>query len=154
MQLEITHPAFKTQRLAVQTAGWVAGPNLLVNGSPATKRKGRYTVVSDSGANIEVKLKYNYFDPVPKVQIGEEVHEVLPPLRWYEYAWIGIPIVLLAGGAIGGFVGALGVLANGRIFRGDYGSGAKFAFSALVTVGAFVAYVVLAALFRLLFKGP
>ena len=122
MRLEITHPAFRTQRLAVETAGWFTGPKLLVNGSVAEKRKGRYTVASDSGT---------------------------------EYTWIGIPVLLVfMGGAIGGFVGALGAVASGRVFRGSYSTAAKYGLSALIALGALVAFVVLATLFQLLVGSP
>jgi hypothetical protein len=147
MRLEITHPAFRTQRLAVETAGWFTGPELLVNGSVAEKRKGRYTVASDSGTETAVELKYNFFDPVPKAKIGGESIELAPPLKWYEYAWIGIPVLLIfMGGAIGGFVGALGAVASGRVFRGSYSTAAKYGLSALIALGALVAFVVLATL--------
>ena len=151
MRIEITHPAFRTQRLAVETAGWLSGPQLLLNGSAVKKNKGRFTVVSDSGQETSVELKYNLLDPVPKVKVADETLEVAPSFQWYEYAWIGVPVLLIAiGGAIGGFVGALGALANGRVFRGTRSTGAKYAIAGLVTLGAVVAYVVLATVFHLL----
>src|SRR5712691_1327920 len=117
MQLEVAHPAFKMQRLAVETAGWFRGPRLLINGALAEKRKGRYSVTSDSGVPTSIELKYNYLDPIPKVKIGDELVELARSLTWYEYLWIGIPIILIfTGGAIGGFVGALAVYTSARVF--------------------------------------
>jgi hypothetical protein len=151
MRIEITHPAFRTQRLAVETAGWLSGPRLLLNGSPVKKQKGRFSVESDVGQETSVELKYNLLDPIPKVKVADETLELAPSFQWYEYAWIGIPVFLVAiGGAIGGFVGALGAVANGRVFRGTYSTGAKYAIAGLVTLGAVVAYVVLATVFQLL----
>jgi hypothetical protein len=150
MRLDIEHPEFKTKRLAVETAGWFSGSKLLVNGAIAEKRKGRFTVPSDSGAEVSIELKYNLLDPIPKVKIGDETLELAPPLQWYEYAWIGIPILLVfVGGAIGGLVGAMGARANGRVFRGNHGAPAKYGISALITIGVPVAYIVLATLFRM-----
>jgi hypothetical protein len=155
MRLELTHPAFKTRRLAIETAGWFTGPKLVVNGSVAEKRKGTYLVASDTGTEIPIKLKYNFVDPIPKVTVGGESIELAPPLKWYEYAWAGIPVLLIfVGGAIGGFVGALGACASGRIFRGNHSAIAKYGISAVITVGALIAYVVLAAIFQLLVGTP
>lgn len=43
MQLAIQHPAFKEQRLVVETAHWFRGPRLLLNGTVVPKKNGRYT---------------------------------------------------------------------------------------------------------------
>src|SRR5258706_2827020 len=155
MRVDVTHPSFQPQRLAIETAGWFSAPKLLVNGSATIKQKGRFSVKSDSGQETEIQLKYNLLDPVPKIKIAGETLEVVPSLHWYEYAWIGIPVLLIfSGGAIGGFVGALGAVASGRVFRGDYSTPAKYGLSALITVGAVVAFVVLATAFQLLVGAP
>ena len=151
MNIEVAHPQFRNQKLAVRTAGWLAGPKLLVNGAAAKKHKGRFSVRSDTGQDATIELKYNYLDPIPKIKIDGNPIEIAPPLHWYEYACIGIPLLLVfVGGAIGGFVGALGALASGRVFRGDYSAAAKYGLSALIALGAFIAFVVLATAFRLL----
>ena len=155
MQLEVQHPAFKAQRLTVETAGAFHGPRLLLNGAVIKKQKGRYTVTSDSGAETTIQLKYNYLDPIPKIKIGTEVVELASALKWYEYVWIGIPIVLVfSGGAIGGLVGALGANASGQVFRSDRSPLAKYCFSALITLGALVAFVFLVTVFRQIMGTP
>ncbi|TCV85428.1 hypothetical protein [Sulfurirhabdus autotrophica] len=145
MQLfEVQHSEFREQRLTVEAAGWFRGPRLLLNGNIVPRQKGCYKVKSDSGAETTLRLKYNYLDPIPKIKIGEEVIELASSLKWYEYVWMNIPIVLMfIGGAIGGLVGALGANASGKIFRSDRGAVAKYGFSALITLGAFIAYVIL-----------
>lgn len=156
MQLEIQHPAFRAQRLAVETAGWLRGPQLLLNGAVIKKMQGRYTVTSDAGAETAIQLKYNYLDPIPKVKMGEEVIELASPFKWYEYAWMGgIPIVLLvSGGAIGGLCGGVAATACGRIFRNDYSPLAKYGLSALVMLGTVIAFIILATVFWLLVGVP
>jgi hypothetical protein len=155
MQIEVQHPSFKTQRLTVETASWFRGPRLLVNGAVVQKKKGRYTVTSDPGAEISIQLKYNYLDPIPKIKIGDEVVELASPLKWYEYVWIGIPIVLVfSGGVIGGLVGAVAANASGNVFRSDRSGAAKYGLSALITFGAILAFVVLATVFQLLIGAP
>jgi hypothetical protein len=155
MQIEVAHAQFRTQKLAVEPAGWFAGPKLLVNGAAAEKQKGRFTVRSDAGQDTTIELKYNFLDPIPKVKVAGDSIELAPPLHWYEYAWIGIPVLLIfVGGAIGGFVGALGAVASGRVFRSGRSAPAKYGLSALITLGAFIAYAVLATAFQLLVGTP
>lgn len=151
MQIEVQNSAFKKQRLTVLPASWFKGPQLLLNGTAAPRKWGRYKVADDSGNESVVQLKYNYLDPIPKVKIGEDVSQLATPLRWYEYAWIGAPIILIfSGGAIGGLVGALGANASGKVFRSERGALAKYGLSAVITVLAFVMFVVLATIFQLL----
>ena len=155
MQIEVTHPSFKVQRLAVETAGWFRGPRLLINGALAEKQKGHYSVSSDSGVPVSIELKYNFLDPVPKVKIGDELVELARPLTWHEYLWIGIPIILVvAGGALGAFFGVLAAYTSARIFRGGRSTSAKYGLTGLVSVAAFVAYLVLAVLIRQLIGVP
>lgn len=151
MQLEVHNPAFKAQRLTVEAAGVFHGPRLLLNGTVVKKQKGRYTVTTDSGVETTIQLKYIYLDPIPKIKIGEETFEIASSLKWYEYVWIGIPIVLMfSGGAIGGLCGGVAAYASGRLFRSDRSSLAKYGLSALITMGAVVAFVVLGTVFQLL----
>jgi hypothetical protein len=145
MQIEIKHPAFKAQRLSVETASFLTGPKLLLDGV-VVKRNGRsYLVASDTGQEVPVKVIYNFLDPIPKVKIGEETIELAKPLQWYEYVWIGIPMLLVfAGGALGGFVGVGSTVVNGRIFRSDRGPLSKYALAAATTVAGTAVFFVIA----------
>jgi hypothetical protein len=149
MQLEVQHPAFIVQRLSVETAGWLRGPQLVLNGTVVKKQNGRYTVVADSGAETSIQLRYNYLDPVPKLAIGDEIIELAKSLTWYEYVWLGIPFVLVvSGGGLGGLVGLVAAHANGRVFRSERSSPAKYGWSALVTLASFGAFVALVSLIQ------
>jgi Zn-dependent protease len=145
MRIEIKHPAFKSQRLSVETASILAGPKLLLNGV-VVKRKGRsYLVRSDTGQELAIKVMYNFLDPVPKMKIGEEMIELAKPLQWFEYAWIGVPMLLVfAGGALGGFVGAGSTVVNGRIFRSDRSAVSKYALAAVTTVAGTAVFFLVA----------
>ena len=145
MRIPINHPAFKTRHLSVEAASFLTGPKLLLDGV-LVKRKGRsYLVGSDAGQEVPVKVLYNFLDPIPKVKIGEESIELAKPLQWYEYVWIGIPMLLVfAGGALGGFVGAGSTVVNGRIFRSDRGALSKYALAAVTTVAGIAVFFVIA----------
>jgi hypothetical protein len=94
-------------------------------------------------------MRYNLVDPVPTLKIDEQTVNLLEPLQWYEYAWSGLPILLVfAGGALGGLVGGAATIANGRIFRSNRGQIAKYLFAGLITVSAVVVFFVLAIALR------
>jgi len=149
MRIEVRHPAFKRQHLSVETASVFSGPKLLLNGAVVKKVKGRYPVASDSGVEKLIQMRYNLVDPVPTLKIDGEAVNLLEPLQWYEYAWSGLPILLVfTGGALGGLVGGVATMANGRLFRSDRGSIAKYGLAGLITVAAVVVFFVLAVALR------
>jgi hypothetical protein len=95
-------------------------------------------------------MRYNLIDPVPTLKIDGEDVNLLEPLRWYEYAWSGLPILLVfAGGALGGLVGGAATMANGRLFRSERGSIAKYGLAGLITASALVVFFVLAIALRM-----
>jgi hypothetical protein len=150
MRIEVRHPAFKRQHLSVETASSVfSTPKLLLNGAAVSKEKGRYPVTSDSGALKLIQMRYNLVDPVPTLKIDEHTVNLLEPLPWYEYAWSGLPILLVfAGGALGGLVGGAATVVNGRIFRSERGQIAKYGLAGLISVAAVVVFFVLAVALR------
>lgn len=156
MRYEIQHPAFTARRLSVETTGGMfSPPRLLVDGQPATPVKGKYTVASDAGVETTIRFKAGFPDPLPRVMIGTEVVAFAPALPWHAQAWILLPFALVVvGGAIGGLCGAVAVMTNGRIFRGEQGAVAKYALSGLVTLAAAFAWLAFAIVIRLALGAP
>jgi hypothetical protein len=148
MRIGIKHPAFKSKHLSVEPASFFSGPKLLLDGVVVKKQKGGYPVASDSGQTVLIQMRYNLLDPIPTIKIGDAPVEIAKPLRWFEYAWIGLPMLLVfAGGALGGFVGGGSTVVNGRIFRSEHSTIAKYALAAVTTVaGAAVFFVVTVAI--------
>src|SRR6266571_1917844 len=108
----------------------------------------------NSGQEREIRLKTNGLDPVPKVQIGGQAIELARPLAWYEYVWMGIPIALVfVGGGLGALFGLAAVYSSARIFRSDRGTASKYGLSALISLGAALAFFVAALVVQLLI-GP
>lgn len=155
MLIEVQHPSFKTQRLAVETAGWYRGPKLLVNSVPAQKTKGSYIVRNDLEIETTIQLKYNLLDPIPKVKINEETLELASPLKWYEYACVGLPLILVfTGGALGGLIGAISANASGKVFRGDRSLFAKYSLSVLISLGGLITFIIVATIVQLFVGAP
>jgi hypothetical protein len=150
MRIRVEHPAFKKKLLSIVPASLFAGPKLLLNGVVLKRKGGSYSVAGDSGPELQILIKYNFLDPIPKVKIGEATIELAKPLHWYEYAWIGVPMLLVfSGGALGAFVGAGSAVINGRIFRSDRGAVSKYALAGVTTLVGAMVFFVLAVAFRM-----
>lgn len=82
-------------------------------------------------------------------------------LRWLEYLWAGLPLLLiLFGGAIGGFVGAVATSYNVRLFRSNASRARKYLLSGLILLMALLIAFAISSLFHAFFeprvtnKGP
>ena len=113
---------------------------MLVNNRPVDRSKEGYLVHNDKGDLMVVQLKASWFDPIPRVTVGNRVVPIAHPLAWYEYLWLGLPIFLLAGGAVGGGIGAFAMFVNARIFRGGESAGMKFMLTGVVSLTAYIVY--------------
>jgi hypothetical protein len=154
MEIRISHPGFEGQNLSVETAGFFRGARVLHNGNPVERRKGRYPVRSNRGEEVLIQLKSNFIDPIPKVIFGDETIVLARPLTWYEYVWIGLPILLVfTGGGLGALVGVAATYASARIFRSDRGALAKYGITALISVVALIAFVILAVIAQQMIGG-
>jgi len=146
MDVPITLPGMEGQNLALRLAGTFTGARLTLNGEPVTKQNGFFQLRSNAGSTLAVKFKSRLLDPIPNLVVGGQTIQIAPPLAWYQYLWMSLPIVLIfAGGAIGGFCGGLAAAISSRIFRSDRSDGAKYALTGLVSTVAFVVYFVVAA---------
>ncbi len=145
MEIPISHAGFEGKNLSVETAGFFRGARVLYNGDPVKKHKGSYPVRNNNGEEVLIQLKGNFLDPIPKVILGKETILLARPLTWYEYLWIGLPILLVfTGGGIGALVGILATYSSARIFRSDRGAFGKYAITGIISVAAFVVFVILA----------
>lgn len=145
MDIPIAVPGMEGQNLALRLAGTFSGAKLMLNGQELSKQNGVFNVRANSGSMIAVKLKGRFLDPIPNVLVGGQTIELAPPLAWYQYAWMAIPIVLVfAGGAIGGLCGGLAAGISSRVFRSERSEGMKYALTGLISLGAFAAYFVIA----------
>jgi len=155
MDLPIEHEAFAGRGLVLRTAGFFKGPRLLIDGAEAKGKRLRFSLRDNSGNQREVRLKSNGLDPVPKVEIEGRTLEIARPLAWYEYAWMGLPIVLVfAGGGLGALFGLAAVYSSARVFRGDGSVAAKYGLSAVISMAAAVAFFACAFLIQLLLGQP
>jgi hypothetical protein len=144
MDLALDDRAFLGRGLAVRTAGWFRGPRVVVDGVPVAGQKGRFLVRDNNGVDVEITLRSNYIDPIPKVTVSGHSIELARPLRWYEYTWIGLPILLaLHGGLAGAICGYVAIGMSARVFRSENNTVLKFALTGLISAGTVIAFLVL-----------
>ncbi|MEX0941055.1 MAG: hypothetical protein WD002_00750 [Pseudomonadales bacterium] len=150
MDISINHESFQSKPLSIRPAKWLS-PKLLQKGEVVAGKRGKYEVRDDHGQLCAVKLTSVFFDPIPRVTIGEEDVAIAKPLAWYEYLWMGIPIVLVfIGGALGVLCGLMAVYTSSRVFRSERGVILKYVLSALVSVGYVLLFIILVTVAQLL----
>jgi hypothetical protein len=154
MDLPVEHEAFRARRLVVRTAGFFTNPQILVDGVAATGKRLAYRVRDDAGLERSAVLKPTFLDPIPRLQIDTEAPiQLARPLRWYEWAWMALPVsLLLVGGALGGLLGVTAVLINSRIFRSDRTPASRYVLTALVSGGCVAFFVVGASAVQIAFR--
>lgn len=145
MEIPISLAGFEGKNLVLETAGFFRGPRILENGIPVERRKGRYSLRNTRGEEVVLRLKSNHFDPIPRMIVGDQTIILARPLKWYEYMWIGLPIVLvLEGGGLGALVGLMATYGSARVFRSDRGTVSKYVLTAVISIAAVIAFVILA----------
>lgn len=144
MDIPIALPGMEGQKLALRVNTFT-GAKLTLNGEQVARQNGLFSVRSNVGSTIAVRLKGRFLDPIPNLIVSGQTIQVMPPLAWYQYVWMTIPMVLLfLGGAIGGLFGGLAAGFSSRIFRSDRSQGMKYALTGLISLGAFAAYFAVA----------
>ena len=146
MQAEVEHERFQTSNLVVDGIGLTGELRLLVDGMEVEADDDDvYFVEDDAGEAVALEFEKKPFDPVPTLMINGDEYDLLPPLAWYEWAWVGLPFTLVViGGCLGGAIGGLSFAANTMLFRSSENPFLKWGGTFLVTVGAFILTFVIA----------
>jgi len=135
-----------SRRVTVERPGMWTGARVYVDGQLAKKGGwGKWLLPADDGSEIAVRVREDLTGPV--LTVGKEKIPIGPRVP----AWLGVlaflPIALLViGGALGGAIGATGMVINRGIARMPISSGAKAGAMVGVLLVAIVIFVALAAL--------
>lgn len=147
---------FESRQLAIKAAGLflTPGPKLMIDGQLAPKgpQRGQYLLRRNDGTEVVAQLRSVLlgFDPVPQLIIEDQQISVVEPLRWYEWLWSGLPLLLLLlGGGLGALAGGVAFTVNIRVFHSQMSSFTKYAAAVAVSIAAVVAYFVLAVIFNI-----
>lgn len=147
MRFPVSLPGFEDGRLEVESGLW-SGPRLLLDGQEAPRgaKRGEYLLRTSFGYEQAAVLQQGTFlDSAPSIVFGGETYRLAPPLRWYQWAWGGLPLLLMiVGGALGGMFGGLAAAINFRIFRSSRPPALQFVGAGLVSLAAVLLYFVTA----------
>ena len=67
-------------------------------------------------------------------------------LTWYQYIWIGVPLILIVmGGCLGGACGGAACAINHAVFRKTSNPVLKYVWTGLISAAAFIAWLVIVA---------
>jgi hypothetical protein len=70
-----------------------------------------------------------------------------PKLSWYQYLWIGLPLVLIAlGGCLGGACGGAACAVNHAVFQKTSNPVLKYVWTGMISAFAFIVWLVIAAM--------
>jgi len=125
---------------------FTGGHTMTIGGHPAAKTSRRtYQLPTTDGRMVEAKVRPSFFDVYPAVNIADVKHRLGPATPMGLRVLMLLPIVLVAGGAIGIVTGFVAILVNATILRGAMSTVAKIASMIAVLGVAVVVWVVLAA---------
>lgn len=136
------------QDLAVEVPGLFGSPRILVDGQPAPpgQHPREYFIALPDGGSAPVRLEISQLGSMLSVAIGDAKVPLTEPLAWYEWAWNGLPFLLVVGGgAAGGALGGIAAMVNLRLFRSLSNPVGRYALTALVSLAALLAYLAVAA---------
>jgi hypothetical protein len=150
MKYPLQIQGFEGQSIEVEAPGFFTPSRLLVNGLPAPKDpNGRGMVLRRTDGKTAIatwKPQLLGLD-VPQLDVDGKIIRVVEPLRWYEWLWSGLPLLLIAfGGLLGAAAGAIGLALNLKIFRSSLSELLKFLASAAVSMVILIGYLVVAVL--------
>lgn len=155
MQYPVPLEGFDGRQLVVETPGFFSSAKLMIDGQPVPKgaKRGEFLLHRNDGIEVTAKLKNMFLDPVPQVVIDNRVIKVVEPLRWYQWVWAGLPVLLVfAGGALGAVFGLIATSFNARLFRTEMSVTAQYGLVAIISIGAVLAYFLLATIVISLFR--
>ncbi len=131
-------------RLAVKTGGIFSDPVLLVDGRQVKAAKdGTFTVLGEDAAPVRIRLLNRGLDLVPDVRVEDRTVVLRKPLRWFDYAWCLLPVLMFLvaiPGALSGILGAFVTCFNLRLFRILRSPLAHYPLVALVSIAALALY--------------
>lgn len=152
MDYPLNLPGFEFRQPLLRTS-WFRGPVFIQEGVPAAKAKtrGRFILRKNDGTSVEARVvpRSLGFDPVPDVEIDGHRMTLVPPLRWWQWLLSGLPLILVfAGGAAGGLIGAVATYANVAILRSGMSAPQRYLAVVITSVAAVLLFWAFLVLFR------
>lgn len=151
MKYNVNLQGFEGQTIEVQSQGMLSGAKLLVNGKPASKgtKRGEMLLQRNDGREVVAKFQTAFLD-VSKLEVDGQIIQVVEPLKWYEWAWNALPLLIaFIGGMIPFLIGFAAFSINATLFRSQKNTLAKYGLTALVSFAALAVLLLLAVILSL-----
>ena len=116
---------------------------IAVDGIFLRQVNGLYNIKKHDGQNIPIHLRQRWFELFPHIEVGLHRIDVVAPLRWYEYAGVCLPLLLIYFSPFfGGLFGVVGLYILARVFHSSFSAIVKFSISAAYVLFTFVLMIV------------
>lgn len=156
MKTEAKIEGFEGQNIEVNVSFW-SSPKLLINGEPAPKGANRNEMLlqrNDARQVIATWKPQLLGLDVPQLVVDGKVVNLVKPMKWYQWAWCGLTLLMVVtGGMLGAMVGLIAFSINAKVFRTELNDVMKYVLSGLVSIIAFFTYLVLGTIISLLISG-
>ncbi|WP_163323866.1 hypothetical protein [Draconibacterium mangrovi] len=153
MEYPINLPELEDGQLKLVTSNFYGKPKIFLNDFEIKKQNDRYSVNSNYGNPILITLKNNFLDPIPKVFVNNNQIHIAKEIKWYEYIWTGLPILMvLQGGLLGALLGLIALRLNLNIFRGDKKIISKYLLTLGISLVFVICYLTIATLLNVLIE--
>ena len=111
---------FENQKVELVSSGFFSPAKITVNGVKAEPGMKRNEILlrKPDGSKVSVFFQNAFFDTIPRLIVNGKSIQVVPPLKWYQYIFCGLTLILIfIGGAIGSILSMVGFLINIRTMR-------------------------------------
>ncbi|PCJ27922.1 MAG: hypothetical protein COA97_03035 [Flavobacteriales bacterium] len=144
-EIPINHPDLGQNELTLQIPSFLGNPKLFFNNIEVKKQKKNYSLTNQLGIPFDIKIKPLIYDPIPKIIINDQNFKIAEPLKWYEYIWMGLPILLvLQGGVLGVIMGIVALKINSAIFRGNKSLVIKYVVTLAINITIILLFLIIA----------
>ncbi len=147
---------FEGQNIEARVGFW-AGPKLMINGAPAPKgpRRGEMVLQRNDGRQVIASWKPQVMGlDVPQLVVDGKAVSLAAPLKWYQWVWSALPILLVFwGGLIGAIAGVIAFSINTSIFRSRLNEILKYVITAVISIIAALVYLFIAIIISTLLNG-
>lgn len=147
----INHPDLQDNKLVLKVSIWGESKLFLndeklrqINGKFSFFKKEQYSLSKNLNTDFEIKLLPRFYDPVPNFEVNGQKIEIVKPLKWYQYVWFVLPILLISqGGFMGIIIGVFALKANTSMFREDKPTWLKYLLTFGVSILCSIIYLIL-----------
>ena len=143
MRYPLHVPGLEGDSVQVETATWTGAARVLVNGRPAPSGPGKreYRLLCPDGTVAVVQIRGAGLDLAPRVTVDGVAQAVAPPLAWYEWILVILPMSLVfLGGGLGGLCGGIAFTINLSLLRGTLPPLGRYGAALGVTLAAYVLF--------------